>query len=570
MKATPDPLTHPVMRQGSPRRTVALPAIVILLAAAVAGPEPAGPVPALPLLQGSRPTALLASESARHLLAEAGAAGCRKRRERLEREPALPGAPLPEEQRADLLWRAKAEPVLFLKVPRVTEPESVEVRTFRTMLAQGPGQAYALARAYRLLHNRPDLARAALLREGYLYSESPELGAALVNRVELNHLFDQPAIVIERGADRLNAVRGETFYEYADGPERGRRARLLLFDRVRAAPEAIGPALHVDVRSLAARVGFDRMKVERITASGISAALRYGQTWVPSVLGIRGVDLTLECEAPPPGSEDRVQEARELALRRGGILAQVRRAIAEQVEEALPFDEPRTEDGQQDGNLRPAWRWAYHQGWDSYRFNDERYSVFDRHGRPLVPQVCIDFITDTLERASGTWWAALGPERAKRTGKLDFDQMDLENRRSVNTFVIFAERNPEWFDVYHLRPDERVPFYQKQRFYEHLFANRDRYVPGDIVTIHGKRSDDELHYHSFFVYDADPVTGMPMLVAANAGRPRVRSWESEMLSAPRRSIRSRVRPRLEWLESVIERAVDVSAAPKIPLISAPG
>lgn len=40
------------------------------------------------------------------------------------------------------------------------------------------------------------------------------------------------------------------------------------------------------------------------------------------------------------------------------------------VGEALPFDEPKTEEGQQDGNLRPAWRWAYTHGWDSYTFND--------------------------------------------------------------------------------------------------------------------------------------------------------------------------------------------------------
>jgi hypothetical protein len=542
---------------------------LIAVSAAVVGPDRGAPVTASSLFRGLRPNALLQTEGATKWLANAGAEGCRKRRERLAREPSLPGAPALEEQRADLLWRAKAEPVLFLKAPRAGE-DSVEVRAFRTMLAQGPGPAYALARAYRLLHNRPDLARAALLREGYLYAETPELGAALVNRVELNHLFDQPAIVIERGADRFRAIKGENFYEYADGPERGRRARLLLFDRVRSAPEPELPPLHVDVRSLAARLGFDRVKVERITAAGIAAELRYGQTWVPSVLGIRGLELALECEAVPPGSEQLVQKARELTRRRGAILAQVRRAIAEQVEEALPFDEPRTEDGQQDGNLRPAWRWAYTQGWDSYRFNDERYAVFDRHGRPLVPQVCIDFITDTLERASGTWWVASGRERRKTPGKLDFDQMDLENRRSVDTFVDFAERYPEWFDVYQLRPEERVPFHQKQRFYEHLFENRDRYVPGDIVTIHGLRSDEEMHYHSFFVYDADPVTGMPMLVAANAGRPRVRSWESEMLSAPRRSIRSRVRPRLEWLESVIDRVVDVSEAPKAPLISAPG
>ena len=227
--------------------------------------------------------------------------------------------------------------------------------------------------------------------------------------VELNHLFDQPAIVIERGAERLTAVKGQHFYEYADGPERGRRARLLLFDRVRSAPRA-GRTRSPRRRALARGAPRLRSAEGRAhhRAPGIVAELRYGQTWVPSVLGIRGLELTLECEAPPAGSEELVAKARELSLRRGAILAQVRRAIAEQVEEALPFDEPRTEDGQQDGNLRPAWSWAYNQGWDSYRFNEERYAVFDRHGRPLVPQVCIDFITDTLERASGTWWAAHG------------------------------------------------------------------------------------------------------------------------------------------------------------------
>jgi hypothetical protein len=72
------------------------------------------------------------------------------------------------------------------------------------------------------------------------------------------------------------------------------------------------------------------------------------------------------------------------------------------------------------------------------------------------------------------------------------------------------------------------------------------------VTILGLRDDEKLHYHSFFVFDSDPLTGMPMQVAANAGQPRIRSVENELSNAPRRSILSRIRPRLEWLESVIE------------------
>jgi hypothetical protein len=44
---------------------------------------------------------------------------------------------------------------------------------------------------------------------------------------------------------------------------------------------------------------------------------------------------------------------------------------------------------------------------------------------------------------------------------------------------------------------------------------------------------------------------MPTLLASNAGHPRIRTWEKELRSSPRRSIRSRVRPRLRWLESIV-------------------
>jgi hypothetical protein len=226
----------------------------------------------------------------------------------------------------------------------------------------------------------------------------------------------------------------------------------------------------------------------------------------------------------------------------------------------LPFDEPRTEDGQQDGELRRAWLWAYRHGWDSYTFNDDGYRVFDGQGRPYIPEVCIDFVTDVLERASGTWYRPRHEERARTQGGLDFDLLGIENRRSVENFVDFAWAHPEWFEVVDLEAEERVPLIAGERFFTTLYEHRARYRPGDIVTLHGLRSDGKVHYHSFFVVDADPVTGMPTQVASNAGVPRVRTWEQELRPAPLRSIRSRVRPRLEWLEAALRASTPLNVS----------
>jgi hypothetical protein len=131
----------------------------------------------------------------------------------------------------------------------------------------------------------------------------------------------------------------------------------------------------------------------------------------------------------------------------------------------------------------------------------------------------------------------------------------------VESFVEFAKGHPEWFEVTELAESERVPYARRADFFAHLAEHRDRYRPGDVVAIHGLRDDGKMHYHSFFVYSSDPVTGAPSLVAANAGRPRIRPWESEMLTAPQRSIRARIRPKLEWLESVTAPAAPVALPP---------
>jgi hypothetical protein len=494
---------------------------------------------------------------------------CESRIKRVLAEPAVPGAPGYDARRADVLVRGKAEPVLFLDTPQFAEERSAEAQITSQQILEAPSPGWGLTRIYRNLARRPALLRELLLRQGYLYAESPSLAAALVEHVELAHLFDAPSVLIHRGAQRLRAVRGDRgVYVYDDGPERGARARVLLFDRLWPEGQDPGPPLHVELRTAQVLAGFDRMRIAHLTQTAIVADLRYGGRYARGLFRIVDARAELACELLPPDSAEEIGFSRAVAHRRQRVLETKRAAILSQIEEALPFDEPLTEEGQQDGNLRPAWIWAYQKGWDSYQFNEDRYMVFDRSGRPKVPQVCIDFITDTLERASGTWWRGRDEQRERMLGKLDFGTL-IDNRRSVERFVRFARAYPEWFDSYDLRTEERIPFRDRERFFGHLRERSDSYQPGDIVVIHGLRDDGEFHYHSFWIYDADPVTGMPTLVASNAGRPRIRTWEFEMRNAPRRSIRHRIRPRLQWLEQVVAPHGETSARQPAPLASAP-
>ena len=423
----------------------------------------------------------------------------------------------------------------------------------------------ALYEAYPALQKRRDLARDLLLTEGYVYAAWPPLAAALSNLVRPEDLFHEPVIYVQRGADILRAElrqdRSGAWFVYANGPETGARVKLLLYDRVAVDMAALARPLHRDVGKLRALLGFEQMAVRHLDEEHVVADLRYGDAVVPTVLRADGAALSLVCEAVPEQARAVVLARREENLKRAALLDRLRGVIAEQVDEALPFDEPKTEFGQQDGKLRQHWVWAYRYGHSEFEFNDDKYKVFDGKGRPRVPQVCIDFVTDTFERASGSWYRGRGQPREHVAGRLDFGSLGIDNERSVESFVSFAKAHPEAFDVFELPDDERVPYTRRADFFAHLAAHRDRYRPGDIVTIYGLRDDEKMHYHSFLVYDADPVTGAPSLVAANAGRPRVRPWEAEMVSAPKRSIRARIRPRLEWLSAVL---ASPDAAPHDP------
>jgi hypothetical protein len=478
---------------------------------------------------------------------------------------------------------AKGSPVLFSRAPLRSTAGLPGYFASLASALDDPRQAYVTLKTLRsTLPFARRHVRSVVLPEGYFYADDPVLAEWMVTWLKLEDLFDEPEIWLMRGGQTHRLERDpKKGYRFAEGPDRGREASLLLFDRIALELPALSPPLHVDLEPAARAHGFDRVKVERITAEGLTARLRYGPSglWVPAALRVDGAEARLACEAIDEAAAAGVEAGRE-RNRRLERLADVLRATAQQqADENLPFDEPREEVGQQDGSLRPIWTWTYNHGGSFYSFNKISYPVFDAKGRPHPPQVCIDFVLDTFERASGTWYRGREEPRERVAGGVDFDRLAMPNRRGVESVVGFLREHAEMFEVWDLRDEERVPFREREKFFERLETNADAFRAPDVVVIHGPKGG-EPHYHSFFVYRSDPVTGMPVLLAGNAGKPRVRSWQGVMQTAPLRSIKHRLRPKPEWLGAVLggasagpdalarsSAAPAGSAAPEAPVIA---
>jgi hypothetical protein len=484
---------------------------------------------------------------------------CAQRLAELSKLPRYETGELPRPLRAELLARAKSTPVIFLKTPAWHASEPV-ARVWRSRLENGTWPGKVLASFVARFRKFPQFLREVLLTDGYVYARDPLLGTTLAEVLTPGLLFREQKLVIQRGARRILAESdGRGGYVVSEGDERGRPARLLLYDRVWVEGEEPGPPSHADLGPVREALGFDGLELERVTERGIAVRAHYGQTVVATLLERRRENLEVACETRAARRPE-VLSVRARAERRARALVALRRVIALQVDEDLPFDEPRTEYGQEDGKLRQEWRHAYARGASRYRFNDDEYRVFDDRGRPLVPQVCIDFVFDTLERAGGSWYAGKDSPRGRSPGRMSFDDAEMENRRSVEEFLALARRRPDWFEIRMVPPEEQVPLRRSDRFFATLFEKRAEYVPGDVVVILGLRDDDKFHYHSFFVVDSDPLTGMPTWVAGNSGHPRVRAWAAEMASAPKRSLFARVRPKLEWLETLVGEAAAAGPA----------
>lgn len=477
-------------------------------------------------------------------------------------EPEVPGAPGFAARRLMILTEAKAEPVLLIDTPRfVDEPDpGIGVRSFRRLIESTVYPWDVLKRRLPRYRELPKEGRATLLRDGYLYTEDPELAYALVNLVGAEHLFEEPKIWLQRGEFIYHAARKRNRYYFTDGPNEGEEVRLLLLDRVGVGPDPVAEETLVrDLRALKYRQHFTQAAVRHITRKHIVATLRYGAYRVPTLLAAHGARVELECEVIDASVLDAIEREKAEAARRQRVVQALRSAMREQIDEQIPFDEPLHEYGHQlDGVLRRNWREAYYSNKTSFAYNGDRYQVFDRKGRPLPPQVCVDFLTDTLERVSGTWWNPKGEPPGRTAGKLDF-KLDILSRaklRRVPGFLSYAREHPEQFEVLDISPQERIELGERERMLSYLMDAWRDYQPGDIVIIRGKTPWDpsEEHYHSFFVYESDPITGTPLALVGNAGRPSVRYWEVEARRTPERSIWHRVRPRTEWLEPLLDPA----------------
>ena len=193
-------------------------------------PEPASPKPLPKTLTLSRIEKPTVAEKA----AEPDAsARCVLERQRLLGQRGLPGAPAFEAVRTQILGQAKAEPVLLVQTPKLEPSTDPAIRRYqRTFeLARYPWDVLRWL-VPRFVHH-PEHGRGALLREGYLYAETPELAFALVDHVSAHHLFDSERIWVQRGEQTLFARRGKDGkYRYEDGTQAGKPVRLLLLDRI--------------------------------------------------------------------------------------------------------------------------------------------------------------------------------------------------------------------------------------------------------------------------------------------------------------------------------------------------
>jgi len=473
--------------------------------------------------------------------------------------PGMPGAPEFEQHRATVLVRSKGEPVVFERTLQ-KEPGRGSAQHYAQQLFKTAYSWDVLERLLPTLARSPETARAVLLREGYLYAEDPGLAYALISQVAIQHLFREERVWIHRGENVVHAERRKGRYYYVDGLHVGKSAKLLLLDRVGVGE--VPEPLHLDVRSLRYRTFFDELKVRRITSDYVVAALRFDDLWVTTLLKRSGARLDVAAQEVPDGAQDRLQRLKADAERRFRAISVLQRVILEQVDEGLPFDEPLTEIGQQDGRLRPAWVQVYLQGRDSFRFQGDRYPVFDGQGRPLTPQVCADFLLDTFERMSGTRWRPQGEPPEQIVGHLNLESERGQLRRTVD-LVKFFERHPNWFSVRTIPPAEQIFMGEKSRFFQWVVAHARDFAPGDLVLIRGKTPWDEKeeHTHSFFVLDTDPITGVPLAIAGNAWRPSIWSLETEARRTPLRSIRHLVRPQLTWLEQVVDPELKKRSVP---------
>ncbi|MEZ4229503.1 MAG: hypothetical protein R3B89_10075 [Polyangiaceae bacterium] len=484
---------------------------------------------------------------------------CQQRKASLLDTSVASGSPLNHELRSQVLGRARGEPGVWLRQPQRAPlgdlPESLRKALGKAGEAEPDDpKVWTRRRISSLLRAFPQEKkglRRLLLREGYLYSASPLVALALTYELKLESLFDEESLILRRGAERyIVESKGSgraRHYEYRSGTLGGQRAELLFGDWVGVnEPPA---SLVLDFKPLGDEYGADRVKLERLTADGTLARLRVAGEWFEAVLDHDTAGrVSVRCLDEDPERREEAARLRERGAWRRSALTHLREAVDAMLSDGLRFDRPRGVEGpDRDGELRPVWYSAYRFGQSYFRVDEASYPVFDPDGTPTPPQVCVDFVLESFERASGTWFSPRGSTRERKAGGLDFNQYGIKNRRGVLALEDFGFAHPELFDGVRFKDEERVPFAKRQEFFGYLEAHADDFAPGDILAIRGVKADGRVHQHAILLERTDPLSGFPYGLADQMSRPRRRTFEGIMAEAPRRSLYFRLRLRPEVL-----------------------
>lgn len=392
--------------------------------------------------------------------------------------------------------------------------------------------------------NAPKDLRHLVLRDGVFYFEDPLTAHWAAGHLLLRDLFDEEQIVLERGGRAFRLERGRSGHYYHTAPELDAyRARLTLFDRV-GVEGALRPPASYHLSDLRRRFGIDHIEVgvEQGTGRRAEVVFLSGQRAEGILARAERGRGQLALLGEPSDVAALVEASRNHAVVVYGLVD----TAFSMVRENLFFDEPANEVGQQDGIMRVAFIRAFRRGDLEYTVNGVTYDIYDSDGRPRPPQVCIDYITDAVERYAGRWWSEADDGEQLRTGGR-IDVSDYMAYRQVRRLVQLAESRPHVASVVSFKSDERVPFRQREDFFQNLWKARDLFRIADVITIYGMRSDGRNHWHSFYVYDTDPIHGMPITLTDQAGHARIRAWTSLMSNAPARFVRDRVRWNPDWI-----------------------
>jgi hypothetical protein len=458
---------------------------------------------------------------------------------------------------------------VFVREPLALADEQLPARLRPTRKAALAARPDERVRLVLQRHARdPEALRALLLREGYVYSTEPDEAVALVKGLELPKLFTEASLWLQRGAHlyELRRIAGRyPEYRFVDGPYAGATGELLLADRVAVRREELAEPLHRDLRPVAAEVGFDRVRIEQLRAGGLVAELRFGGTWARALLPTEGAAVRFGCLDAPSATRAQVAAWQQADAPRRRALGKLHEAVTAMVVDRLPFDRPRkAKDHLSDGQLRPLWLLSYRNGGGDFGHEKEGYFVYDEAGRPKPPQMCVDFVLDSYERASGTWFRPRGQKPGRDIGALDLDALGVGNRAGVLAFGKFAESRTELFEFRRFPEAERIPFGDRAHFFAYLLEHADELHPGDVLAIQGIKRDGNIHQHAILLEDTDPVTGFPYGLADQMKWPRRRTWEGIMGEAPRRSLLFHVRPKPELLLRLDPEHAKPSAAEAAP------